>query len=115
MAANTLHINIGQRMFALLFVFAVGYLHCGSTLFAHYHIVDNVKVWHSHPFTGTQHGSSQVIFAIAHLNQMAAVVDNAATLDEPIEWVRELEQEPVACSPVKSASDTFNRRGPPVC
>ena len=100
---------------ASLLLLAVSVLYCGSTLFYHYHVVDNVKVWHSHPFTEAHHSSSQVVYSSAQLNHVVFVADAAMILVEPIEWIRELGHEPLLCQPVVAPLEHFNRRGPPVC
>ncbi|MGM9811915.1 MAG: hypothetical protein ACI30V_03635 [Muribaculaceae bacterium] len=115
MKRNSRHIELKQRVLAMLLVLAVSELYCGSTLFYHYHVVDNVKVWHSHPFTEAHHSSSQAVYSIAQLNHVVFVDDTARILVEPIEWIRELGHEPVLSQPVFASLEHFNRRGPPVC
>ena len=115
MIGNSENIKKKQQLLAMMLLFAVSFLYCGSTLFYHSHEVNNVKVWHSHPFTEAHHGNSQVVYSIAHLNHVVFVVDNAPIIVGPIEWIRTLGHEPMLCQPVVVPLKHFNRRGPPVC
>ncbi|MGM9833554.1 MAG: hypothetical protein ACI31A_07715 [Candidatus Limisoma sp.] len=109
------NLNIKQRLVALVMLFAVCELYCGSTLFLHYHIVDNTRIWHSHPFASAHHADKQTVYDIAQLNSFV-FVDDAETVDlRPMETVVDV----ICCNapqkPVVRSVSHFCTRAPPIC
>lgn len=98
-----------------MMLFAVCELYCGSTLFLHYHIVDNARVWHSHPFASAHHADNQAVYDIAQLNSFV-FVDDAETVDilpanAPVAVVRC----EALSKPVVRVISHFGTRAPPIC
>ena len=96
-------------------LFAVCELYCGSTLFLHYHIVDNTRVWHSHPFASAHHADNQAVYDIAQLNSFV-FVDDAETVDlRPLESVVRDIRCYAPSKPVDRCIFHFGARAPPIC
>ena len=107
--------SIRQRLIALFMLLAVCELYCGSTLFLHYHIVDNTRVGHSHPFSSAHHADNKTVDDIAQLNHIV-FIDDAESVDlRPTIAVIE----DVCCEaptqPVIRCSVLKSNRAPPIC
>ena len=107
--------SIRQRLIALFMLLAVCELYCGSTLFLHYHIVDNTRVWHSHPFSSAHHADKETVYDIAQLNHIV-FIDDAELVDlRPTIAVIEDVCFEAPTKPVIRCSLLKSNRAPPIC
>ena len=89
----------------------------GFSLFTHTHIIDGVKIVHSHPYAGDNHVHTDAqIFAISHIS--AFVGEEARSFDAicaVFEIVSKIGIETVCVKYLSANVDNLTLRAPPSC
>lgn len=106
-------ISYVNKIIAVFLIGLVGIVFGCNTVFMHSHKVNDVIIWHSHPFPEAQHTTTSSYVVIAQLNNAVAVLsDLQLFISNNNLYIGDVES-PVVEHNFQQTSFVVGQRGPP--